>query len=171
MAVGVEADRAWGVGEEDFEVVEVAAHLDVDGGQPFGEGPGHACELEDFGTLGRPSPPTDADRCKNAHMASWWSWPGSSSPRPSSSSAAPPMVSGSQTIGSQEEPWTTTPLRLREEAVDLRRSLAAAEPSRQGDLAASLHLRRILRKEIEQSRPRPVVEALTTYRLLAASAA
>jgi hypothetical protein len=42
------------VGEQDLEAVEVAAHLDVDGSQPFGEGPGHACELEDLGTLGRP---------------------------------------------------------------------------------------------------------------------
>jgi hypothetical protein len=50
----VDAHRAVGVGQQDFQVVEVAAHFAVNGRQPFGEGGGHGGELEDLGTLGRP---------------------------------------------------------------------------------------------------------------------
>jgi hypothetical protein len=54
LAVGVDTDRAVGVGEQGLEVVEVAAHLVVDGDEAFGEGSRHAGELKDFRSLRRP---------------------------------------------------------------------------------------------------------------------
>jgi len=54
LAVLVDAHRAVGVGEQSFQVIEVAAHLLVDDGQSVGEGGGHGRQLKDLGALGGP---------------------------------------------------------------------------------------------------------------------
>ena len=47
LAVRVDTDRAVRIGEQGFEVVEVAVRLLVDGSEPFGEGGRRTGELKD----------------------------------------------------------------------------------------------------------------------------
>lgn len=62
-------------------------------------------------------------------------------------------------------------LALAEEADRIRSTSTDADPVTRTDLAASRHLCHVLRRELERTRPHPVQEAVTTLRLLAASAA